>query len=121
MNTNLPTATMLRSLYKIALLICLSSLVYGQETLSSSALLTTDIQQRQPATDITQLLAGSEEISVMTQEATVPLTRGVAIIITEAQHGLFGGNGVSSIADSLNQWGWYTLILPALGPHIFEW
>jgi len=97
----------------LVFLVCLSSLAYAQETLSPTALLTADIQQRQPASEITQLLAGSEEISVQTQEATVPLTRGVAIIVTEAKHGLFGGSGVSSIADSLNKWGWYTLILPA--------
>ena len=98
---------------KVILLVGLSSHVYSQETLSPTALLTADIQQRQPASEVTQLLAGREEISVQTQEATVPLTRGVAIIVTEAKHGLFGGSGVSSIADSLNKWGWFTLILPA--------
>lgn len=98
---------------KVILLVGLSSHVYSQETLSPTALLTADIQQRQPASEVTQLLAGREEISVRTQEATVPLTRGVAIIVTEAKHGLFGGSGVSSIADSLNKWGWFTLILPA--------
>ena len=90
-----------------------STNVMAQETLSSSALLNTDIQQRQPTEDITQLLAGSEEISIKVRPATVPLTRGVAIIITEAQYGVFGENGVSSITESLNDWGWLTLVLPA--------
>lgn len=125
MNINLPKASMRPNLDQsgmvkrvlnnlvIAAAICLSSLAYSQETLSPTALLTADIQQLQPVAGLTQLLAGSEEISVHTQEATVPLTRGVAIIVTEAKHGLFGDSGVSSITESLNQWGWLTLVLPA--------
>jgi hypothetical protein len=100
-------------LYSIVVIFFGLSNAISQQTLSPSVLLTTDIKQSQPADDIIQLLAGTEEISIKTQQASVPLTRGVAIIVSESTYGLFGDSGVSSIANSLNQWGWLTLILPA--------
>ena len=100
-------------LYSIVVIFFGLSNAISQQTLSPSVLLTTDIKQNQPADDIIQLLAGTEEISIKTQQASVPLTRGVAIIVSESTYGLFGDSGVSSIAVSLNQWGWLTLILPA--------
>jgi hypothetical protein len=102
-----------KTFYSIVVIFFGLSNAISQQTLSPSVLLTTDIKQHQPADDIIQLLAGSDEISIKTQQASVPLTRGVAIIVSESKHGLFGDSGVSSIADSLNRWGWFTLILPA--------
>jgi hypothetical protein len=85
----------------------------AQETLSTSDLLTGDIQHHQAPEALTTLLAGSEEISVRINQASVPLTRGVAIIVTDAQNGLFGSTGISAMTNQLNQWGWTTLVLPA--------
>ena len=86
---------------------------WAQETLTSSEILTTDIRSHQPAEAITILVAGNDEITVRRQSASVPLTRGAAIIIADAQAGLFGTKGVSAMTKQLNQWGWLTLVVPA--------
>ncbi|MDM7861685.1 DUF3530 family protein [Alteromonas sp. ASW11-36] len=85
----------------------------AQESLSSVELLTTDAQQRLDKSEFNLVLAGTEQIPVATSPATVPLTRGVAILLIPAQHGLFGDHGFSTIVDDLNSWGWFTLVMPA--------
>lgn len=83
------------------------------QSLSQSEALASDTQQRMAQHDIVMLLAGTEQVPVKVAEAHVPLTRGVAIIVTEQQHGLYGQQGLSAVATSLNDWGWYTVVLPA--------
>ena len=87
--------------------------VVGQESLSSSELLATDAQQRLDNAQFNLVLAGTEQVPVTTSPASVPLTRGVAILLVPAQQGLFGDQGLSIIVSELNSWGWFTLVMPA--------
>lgn len=86
---------------------------WAQETLSNGETFATDVQQRLPLGEVEMLLAGTEQLPVFSSPASVPLTRGVALIVSPTQSGIFGGSGLSSITRSLNQWGWRVVILPA--------
>ena len=59
------------------------------------------------------VLAGTEQVPVTTSPASVPLTRGVAILLVPAKQGVFGEQGLSTIVSELNSWGWFTLVMPA--------
>ncbi|MBT0585368.1 DUF3530 family protein [Alteromonas oceanisediminis] len=91
----------------------IASSANAQETLSSSALFTQDIQASMPLGETQVIVAGTDEVPVKIAPATAPLTRGVAIIVTESLQGIFGTQGVSSVAEQLNGWGWTTLTMPA--------
>lgn len=86
---------------------------FAWQSLSATENLAADTQQRLAQNGIEMLLAGTEQIPIQKAEAHVPLTRGVAIIVTEPQHGLYGQQGLSAVSDKLNDWGWYTIVLPA--------
>lgn len=87
--------------------------VVAQESLTSSELLATDAQQRLDNAQFNLVLAGTEQVPVTTSPASVPLTRGVAILLVPAKQGVFGEQGLSTIVSELNSWGWFTLVMPA--------
>ncbi|WP_164078373.1 DUF3530 family protein [Alteromonas facilis] len=95
-----------------------SSFCARAQSLPTSELFATDAQNRLAKGTIEMVLAGTEQVPVTSTPASVPLTRGVAIIISDHLDGLFGNEGLSLIQKSLNQWGWHTVIVPAPVPNL---
>ncbi|WP_124916910.1 DUF3530 family protein [Alteromonas flava] len=102
----------------LLLSLMLSWLSVHAQALPNAELLHTDTQNRLPQASVETILAGTEQVPVTSTSASLPLTRGVAIIISDHLDGVFGDDGISVIAQSLNEWGWHTVILPAPVPNL---
>ncbi|TRY32950.1 DUF3530 family protein [Aliiglaciecola sp. M165] len=72
-----------------------------------------DIRQREFNDSFDVLLAGEQEIPIVIQESNTPITRGVAVLISEAGHNPFSHHGLLQLSTSLNSVGWVTMIMPA--------
>lgn len=72
-----------------------------------------DIQHSQFADQFQTLLAGEQEIAIRVSESNTPITRGVAVLISEAGRGPFNENGIAQLSSALNNVGWVTMIMQA--------
>ncbi|WJG08963.1 DUF3530 family protein [Aliiglaciecola sp. LCG003] len=72
-----------------------------------------DIQHQQFADSFDVLLVGEAELPLIIQESSTPITRGVAVMISESGRGPFSQHGLNQLAIELNKVGWVTMIMPA--------
>lgn len=87
----------------LMLLLCLRA--HGQSMLE-------DVSRQFFPESYTTIVAGDAAYAVIEHEATAPISRGTAIILTESQlRGLTFAAG-TQLADRLNKLGWRTLVTP---------
>lgn len=72
-----------------------------------------DLQNRQHPDHFDLLNVGEQQLPLMISEPTVPLTRGVAILVNDASRYQTDHNSLAALAAPLNSWGWVTMQMPA--------
>lgn len=95
-----------------ASLIFICTQVLGQ-AMDEDAQLLLDMQQSRPQDTFESLLAGETQVPMVVQEAETTISKGVAVILTEAGQGPLYHQGVAPLANELNKVGWVTFSIPA--------
>ncbi len=72
-----------------------------------------DVRHSQFEEQYQTVLVGEQEVVVVVQDSSTAITRGVAVILSEAGKGPFNHQGLSALTKHLNQVGWVTLLMPA--------
>ncbi|MDO6692244.1 DUF3530 family protein [Aliiglaciecola sp. 3_MG-2023] len=72
-----------------------------------------DIQRSQFDDQFDVLLVGEKQIPIVISESNTPLTRGVAVMVSESGRNPFSVQGLAQLSTSLNNVGWVTMIMPA--------
>jgi hypothetical protein len=75
--------------------------------------ITLDIVSSKFADSYETLLAGEREMIVIVNEATTPITRGVAVLVGEAGQSPLSHDSLAPLIPLLNQYGWVTILMPA--------
>lgn len=103
-----------------ALLLLVQQSLFAQAVADREQQLVLDIQRSEFADGYETILAGERELVVVTQDSTIPITKGSAVILGEAGLGPFNKNGVADLATLLNQYGWVTMVMPAPSSAFFS-
>lgn len=82
--------------------------------------ISSDITSSQYADTYETLLAGEREMIVIINEATTPITRGVAVLVGEAGQNPLSHNNLAPLTRLLNQYGWVTMLVAAPATAFFE-
>ncbi|GAA0854219.1 hypothetical protein GCM10009114_09230 [Aliiglaciecola litoralis] len=72
-----------------------------------------DIEYGQFADQYDMLLAGEQSIAIVIQESNTAITRGVAVLLSEAGRNPFSQHGLKLLTKTLNDVGWVTMVMPA--------
>lgn len=75
--------------------------------------ITLDIVSSKFADGYETLLVGEREMIVIVNEATSPITRGVAVLVGEAGQSPLSHDSLAPLIPLLNQYGWVTMLMPA--------
>lgn len=78
-----------------------------------------DIRHNQFADQFEVLLVGEQSIPIVITEANTAITRGVAVLLSEAGRSPFSQHGLTYLTQSLNDVGWVTMVMPA--PSVGFW
>lgn len=72
-----------------------------------------DIQHRQFEDQFDTLLVDDQTVPIAIQESNTAITRGVAVLLSEAGRNPFSHHGLKHLTKSLNNVGWVTMVMPA--------
>lgn len=72
-----------------------------------------DIQHSQFNDQFDVLLVGEKQVPIVISESNTPLTRGVAVLVSESGRNPYSEHGLGQLSSSLNNVGWVTMIMPA--------
>ncbi|MEP4890306.1 MAG: DUF3530 family protein [Aliiglaciecola sp.] len=72
-----------------------------------------DIQRSQFDDQYDVLLVGEKQIPLVIAESNTPITRGVAVMVSESGRNPFSEHGLVQLSTALNNVGWVTMIMPA--------
>lgn len=72
-----------------------------------------DIRASQFADSYETLQVGDEEVVIVINESHTPITRGVAVLISESGRGAFNQHGLSQLSEFMNNIGWVSIAMPA--------
>lgn len=79
-----------------------------------------DIKRSKFANGYETLLAGERELIVIVNEATTPITRGVAVLVGEAGQSPLSHDSLAPLIPLLNQYGWVTMLMAAPAGAFFD-
>lgn len=72
-----------------------------------------DIQHSQFEDQFDTLLVDEQTVPIAIEESNTAITRGVAVLLSEAGRNPFSQHGLKHLTESLNNVGWVTMVMPA--------
>lgn len=104
------------------LLLCLSLVVFCSASYESDReqQITLDIVRSKFADSYETLLVGEREMIAIVNEATTPITRGVAVLVGETGQSPLSHDSLAPLIPLLNQYGWVTMLMPAPASAFFD-
>ena len=86
----------------------------GMSKTAAASLRVEDVARQFFPEDYDTLMVGEESVPILYSEATLPLSRGVIVILVDEGNQALNLASACELAQNLNAKGWHTLISPSL-------